>query len=119
MISKLQEQGRVTECCSWQTDDDFILVSCLIDSDILYFYLSGFDLTGHIGQDKSKDNIMVNKVVDNYLNIISTKQDLKQIEDKGYAKPYAADSRKVICLGINFSSEKGTIDDWKFCILNE
>ena len=39
---------------------------------------------------------------------------LKQIEDKGYAKPYAADSRKVICLGINFSSEKGTIDDWKF-----
>ena len=35
---------------------------------------------------------------------------LKQIEDKCYAKPYAADSRKVICLGINFSSEKGTID---------
>ena len=79
MISKLQEQGRVTKCCSWQTNDDFILVSCLIDSDILYFYLSSFDLTGHIGQDKSEDNIMVNKVVDNYLNIISTKQDLKGV----------------------------------------
>ena len=38
---------------------------------------------------------------------------LKQIEDKGYAKPYAADSRKVIALGINFSSEKGTIDGFK------
>ena len=38
---------------------------------------------------------------------------LKQIEDKGYAKPYMADRRKVICLGINFSSEKGTIDDWQ------
>ena len=38
---------------------------------------------------------------------------LKQIEDNGYAKPYAADSRKIICLGINFSSEKGTIDDWQ------
>ena len=38
---------------------------------------------------------------------------LKQIEDKGYAKPYMADSRQVICLGINFSSEKGTIDDWQ------
>ena len=35
---------------------------------------------------------------------------LKQIEDKGYAKPYAADNRKLIALGINFSSEKGTID---------
>ena len=40
---------------------------------------------------------------------------LKQIEEKGYAKPYMTDSRKVICLGINFSSEKGTIDDWIFC----
>lgn len=71
-ISKLQEQGRATECCSWQTDDDFILVSCLIDSDILYFYLSSFDLTGHIGQNESEDNIMVNKVVDNYLNIVAS-----------------------------------------------
>ena len=35
---------------------------------------------------------------------------IKQIEEKGYAKPYAADSRKLIALGINFSSEKGTID---------
>ena len=35
---------------------------------------------------------------------------LQQIEEKGYAKPYAADNRKLIALGINFSSEKGTID---------
>ena len=35
---------------------------------------------------------------------------IKQIDDKGYTKPYAADNRKVIALGINFSSEKGTID---------
>ncbi|MDO5128391.1 MAG: AAA family ATPase [Prevotellaceae bacterium] len=35
---------------------------------------------------------------------------LKQIEEKGYAKPYAADSRKLIAIGFNFSSEKGTID---------
>ena len=38
---------------------------------------------------------------------------LNQIDEKGYAKPYAADSRKVIALGINFSSEKGTIDGLK------
>ena len=35
---------------------------------------------------------------------------LRQIEEKGYAKPYAADPRTVICLGINFSSQTGTID---------
>ena len=34
---------------------------------------------------------------------------LKQIEDKGYAKPYAADKRPVHLIGINFSSEKGNI----------
>ena len=38
---------------------------------------------------------------------------LNQIDKKGYAKPYAADSRKVIVLGINFSSEKGTIDGFR------
>ena len=40
----------------------------------------------------------------------SAKAALKQIEDKGYAKPYATDNRKLIAIGINFSSEKGTID---------
>ena len=35
---------------------------------------------------------------------------LQQIEEKGYAKPYAADNRKLIAIGINFSAEKGTID---------
>lgn len=37
---------------------------------------------------------------------------LQQIEDKGYARPYVADSRPVRLIGVNFSSEKGTIDDW-------
>ena len=38
---------------------------------------------------------------------------LNQIDEKGYTKSYAADSRKVIALGINFSSEKGTIDGFE------
>ena len=40
----------------------------------------------------------------------SAEEALRQIERKGYAKPYAADARQVIAMGINFSSEKGTID---------
>ena len=40
----------------------------------------------------------------------SAQEALNQNKDKGCAKPYAADSCKVIALGINFSSEKGTID---------
>ena len=38
---------------------------------------------------------------------------LQQIKDKDYAAPYSADQRTVIGIGINFSSEKGTIDGFK------
>jgi len=38
---------------------------------------------------------------------------LKQIKDKGYANPFASDKRKLFKIGINFSTEKRIIDDWK------
>lgn len=38
---------------------------------------------------------------------------LRQIDDKGYAIPYEADGRKVVKVGINFSSEERTIKEWK------
>ena len=56
---------------------------------------------------------------DNYVYIFEFKLDstaaaaLKQIEDKGYARPYEADSRKLYKVGVNFSSKTGTIDDWQ------
>ena len=38
---------------------------------------------------------------------------LQQIEDKGYAKPFDTDERKLFKIGINFNTEKRLIDDWK------
>ena len=38
---------------------------------------------------------------------------LKQIEDKGYAEPYAADKRKLFRIGVAFSSEKKNIVEWE------
>lgn len=38
---------------------------------------------------------------------------LKQIEEKGYAKPFASDPRKMFKIGLNFSTEKHCIDDWR------
>ena len=38
---------------------------------------------------------------------------LRQIEEKGYDKPFLASGKKIIKLGINFSSETRTIDGWK------
>ena len=38
---------------------------------------------------------------------------LAQIEEKGYARPYGADGRQVIRIGASFSSETGTVGEWK------
>ena len=43
----------------------------------------------------------------------SADEALQQIEQKGYAKPYATDPRQVIRIGMNFSSETRTIAEWK------
>ena len=38
---------------------------------------------------------------------------LRQIEERGYARPYGADGRQVVRGGASFSSETGTIEEWK------
>jgi hypothetical protein len=54
-----------------------------------------------------------------YIYIVEIKIDstadaaLKQIEDKGYATPYLADGRKVIKIGVNFSTETRIVSEWK------
>ena len=39
---------------------------------------------------------------------------LKQIQEKGYALPYATDKRKLFQVGISFSSETGTVNDFDY-----
>jgi hypothetical protein len=54
-----------------------------------------------------------------YIYIVEIKIDstadaaLRQIDEKGYAVPYIADSRQLIKLGINFSTATRTISDWR------
>ena len=38
---------------------------------------------------------------------------LQQIEEKGYAREYEADSRRLYRIGASFSSDTGTIGEWK------
>ena len=63
-------------------------VDCIVETD-KYIYVFEFKLDG------------------------TTEAALKQIEEKGYARPYEADARKLYRIGANFSSETGTIDDWQ------
>ena len=56
---------------------------------------------------------------DKYIYIFEFKLDgtaaeaLRQIGEKGYARPYLEDSRKLYCIGVSFSSETGTVEDWE------
>lgn len=38
---------------------------------------------------------------------------LRQIDEKGYAKPFEGDSRKIFKIGVNFSTATRRIEDWK------
>ena len=55
----------------------------------------------------------------NYLYIFEFKLDksaddaLQQIEDKGYALPFATDPRRLFKIGVNFSSQHRRITEWK------
>ena len=43
----------------------------------------------------------------------SAQEALRQIEEKGYTRPYATDPRKLFRIGVNFSSETGTISEFE------
>lgn len=43
----------------------------------------------------------------------SADEALRQIEEKGYARPYLTDKRRIIRIGVVFSSQTRTISEWK------
>ncbi len=55
----------------------------------------------------------------NYIYLFEFKRDesaevaLKQINDRGYTLPYAADGRKLYKIGVSFDSDKRMLSDWK------
>ena len=44
---------------------------------------------------------------------------LQQIKDRGYADKYAADPRTKVLIGINFSREQKTVDDWQMEVVGD
>lgn len=38
---------------------------------------------------------------------------LRQIEEKGYARPYQGEKRKLYKIGVSFSSQTGAVEEWK------
>lgn len=75
----------------------------------------------YVKTEYQTSNGRIDIVIDSagYVYIIELKRDqspeiaLKQIEDKGYAKPFLASGKPIIKLGINFSSATRTVESWK------
>ena len=75
--------------------------------------------TVYIEKEQSQGRVDCIVEVPGYVYIFEFKLDgsvqeaLRQIEEKGYARPYATDPRKLFRIGVNFSSETGTISEFE------
>ncbi|MGM9764441.1 MAG: AAA family ATPase [Candidatus Cryptobacteroides sp.] len=100
--------------------------SYLVQGDLeLYFQntmsimlkMMGFYVTTEYHTSNGRIDIVFE--TDKYVYIIELKRDtdpqtaLRQIEEKGYDKPFLASGKEIFKLGINFSSETRTVDGWK------
>ena len=78
-----------------------------------------YSLAIHCEDRQSYGRVDCTIELEDYVYIFEFKLDgtareaLEQIERMGYAKPYAADRRKVICIGVSFSSDTRTVEDWE------
>ena len=84
---------------------------------LLIFSLVGLHADAEVRNSDGRIDILVR--TQDYLYIMELKYDksareaLQQIERKEYALPWSVDSRKVIEVGINYSTEKRRIDEWE------
>ncbi|HCJ46560.1 MAG TPA: hypothetical protein DHV83_03230 [Prevotella sp.] len=86
---------------------------------MLYVMFSFLNLYVYAQVRTAKGRMDILLKTDSHIYVMELKMDgnvddaLKQIDDRGYAIPYEADGRKIVKVGINFSSEERTINDWK------
>ena len=83
----------------------------------IVFTMLGKFVKTEVHSAKGRADVIVE--TDAYVYIFEFKRDssadeaLAQIEEKGYALPYAADKRKLFKIGVNFNSEERVLDEWK------
>lgn len=91
-----------------------------------YFQLTFFLILQMIGTytiyaEKETSEGRIDCVIEtnDYVYLVEIKRDgsadaaLAQVAERGYAKPYVADRRKVFCVGVNFSSATGNIHGFR------
>ena len=92
------------------------------EKDVQYALSIIFNLLGqHVHTECQTSNGRIDVLIENkdYVYILELKinasadEALQQIEDKGYARPYAADTRKLFKIGISFSTKTRRIEEWR------
>lgn len=82
----------------------------------IIFKMLGFHVT--VEQVTSQGRMDVAIQTKEYIYIIELKLDktaeeaLRQIKENGYARPFQSDNRKLYLIGVNFSSQTRTVEDW-------
>ena len=104
---RMQQKGNPAEC------ERYFQYTIYLVLRMISFY------TIFIEKEQSQGRVDCIVEVPDYVYIFEFKLDgsaqeaLRQIAEKGYARPYAADPRKLFRIGVNFSSETGTISEFE------
>lgn len=86
---------------------------------MLYMTFSFLNLYVYAQVRTAKGRMDILLKTDSSIYVMELKMDgsadeaLRQIDDRGYAIPFEADGRRIVKVGINFSSEERTISEWK------
>ena len=116
-----QPEAFMTRLTAMMADTDYRIVG---DAELYFqnFLYVFFRLLGvYVEVERATSDGRTDMIVQtpDYIYIFEFKLDktaaiaLQQIEEKGYARPFAADERTLYKIGVNFSSEKRCVDDWK------
>ena len=93
-----------------------------VEKDFHYAMYIIFELMGtNIQTERQTSNGRIDLLIqtDRFIYVIELKVDssaeeaLRQIGEKGYAKPFASDSRRLYRIGVNFSTSTRRIEEWK------
>ena len=112
--------GLMTLLQAFYADGDYQLVGSLEiyfqNSLMMLFKLLGFYV--QVERHTSKGRMDVTIQTSDYVYILELKVDqsaetaLRQIEEKQYAVPFAADPRTLFKIGVCFSSEERGVKEW-------
>lgn len=120
-IEKGQPDAFMQRLSSMMADTDYRIVG---DSELYFqnFCFVFFRLLGcYVEVERHTSSGRMDMVIQtkDYIYILEFKLNhtaddaLRQIEEKGYAAPFASDPRQLFKIGINFNLDKRRVDEWK------